>query len=47
MVFAERHGDVDFKSSRIYNVSRLNERYEIAYEATWVGMWRFAKYGTC
>ena len=28
--------DVNFKSSRIYNVSRLDERYEIAYEPTWL-----------
>ena len=28
--------EVDFESSRIYNVSRLDERYEIAYEPTWV-----------
>ena len=31
-----QHGGVDFESSRIYNVSRLDERYEIAYEPTWV-----------
>ena len=30
------HGGVDFEGSRIYNVSRLDERYEIAYEPTWV-----------
>ena len=30
------HGGVDFESSRVYNVSRLDERYEIAYEPTWV-----------
>ena len=30
------HGGVDFESCRIYNVSRLDERYEIAYEPTWV-----------
>ena len=29
------HGGVDFGSSRIYNVSRLDENYEIAYEPTW------------
>ena len=32
------HGGVDFEDSRIYNVSRLDERYEIAYEPTWVGV---------
>ena len=31
-----QHGDVDFEGSRIYNVSRLDENYEIAYEPTWV-----------
>ena len=31
-----QHGGVDFGGSRIYNVSRLDERYEIAYEPTWV-----------
>ena len=31
-----QHGGVDFGESRIYNVSRLDERYEIAYEPTWV-----------
>ena len=31
-----KHGGVDFESSRIYNVSRLDERYEIAYEPTWL-----------
>ena len=31
-----QHGGVDFGTSRIYNVSRLDERYEIAYEPTWV-----------
>ena len=31
-----QHGGVDFESSRIYNVSRLDERYEIAYEPTWL-----------
>ena len=31
-----RHGGVDFEGSRIYNVSRLDECYEIAYEPTWV-----------
>ena len=31
-----QHGGVDFESSRVYNVSRLDERYEIAYEPTWV-----------
>ena len=30
------HGGVDFEGSRIYNVSRLGERYEITYEPTWV-----------
>ena len=30
------HGGVDFEASRIYNVSRLDENYEIAYEPTWV-----------
>ena len=30
------HGGVDFEGSRIYNVSRLDERYEIAYDPTWV-----------
>ncbi len=30
------HGGVDFEDSRIYNVSRLDERYEITYEPTWV-----------
>jgi hypothetical protein len=30
------HGGVDFESTSIYNVSRLDERYEIAYEPTWV-----------
>ena len=30
------HGGVDFETSRIYNVSRLDENYEIAYEPTWV-----------
>ena len=28
--------DVDSGSSRIYNVSRLDEDYVIAYEPTWV-----------
>ena len=27
---------VDFESSRIYNVSRIDERYEIAYEPRWL-----------
>ena len=31
-----QHGGVDFLKSRVYNVSRLDERYEIAYEPTWV-----------
>jgi Icc-related predicted phosphoesterase len=31
-----QHGGVDFEGSRIYNVSRLDENYEIAYEPTWV-----------
>jgi Icc-related predicted phosphoesterase len=31
-----RHGGVDFEGSRIYNVSRLDENYEIAYPPTWV-----------
>jgi Icc-related predicted phosphoesterase len=31
-----QHGGVDFGTSRIYNVSRLDERYEIAYEPTWI-----------
>ena len=31
-----QHGGVDLEGSRIYNVSRLDERYEIAYEPTWV-----------
>ena len=30
------HGGVDFGFSRIYNVLRLDENYEIAYEPTWV-----------
>ena len=30
------HGGVDFESTRVYNVSRLDERYEIAYKPTWV-----------
>ena len=30
------HGGVAFGSSRIYNVSRLDENYEVAYEPTWV-----------
>ena len=30
------HDGVDFGTSRIYNVSRLDENYEIAYEPTWV-----------
>ena len=30
------HGGVDFEATRIYNVSRLDERYEVAYEPTWV-----------
>lgn len=30
------HGGIDLESSRIYNVSRLDEDYEIAYEPTWV-----------
>ena len=29
-----QHGGVNFASSRIFNVSRLDERYEIAYEPT-------------
>ena len=31
-----RHGGIDFESSRVCNVSRLDERYEIAYEPTLV-----------
>jgi Icc-related predicted phosphoesterase len=31
-----RHGGVDFEGSRIYNVSRVDENYEIAYPPTWV-----------
>ena len=31
-----QHGGVEFESSRVYNVSRLDENYEIAYEPTWV-----------
>ena len=31
-----QHGGEDFGTSRIYNVSRLDERYDIAYEPTWV-----------
>ena len=30
------HGGVDFEGSRVYNVSRLDENYEIAYEPTWI-----------
>ena len=30
------HGGVDFEGSRIYNVSRLDECYEISYDPTWV-----------
>jgi hypothetical protein len=30
------HGGVDFGSTWIYNVSRLDENYEIAYEPTWI-----------
>ena len=30
------HDVVDFESSRIFNVSRIDERYEIAFEPTWV-----------
>ena len=30
------HGGVDFESSRIFNVSRLDEDYELAFEPTWV-----------
>ena len=30
------HDGVDFEATRIYNVSRLDERYEVAYEPTWV-----------
>lgn len=33
---------MDFGASRIYNVSRLDERYEIAYEPTWVEVWNGA-----
>ena len=29
-----QHGGVDFEGSRVYNVSRLDERYEITYEPT-------------
>ena len=35
-IHSGQHGRVDFEGSRIYNVSRLDERYEIAYEPTWV-----------
>ena len=31
-----QHGGADFGTGRIYNVSRLDERYEVAYEPTWV-----------
>ena len=34
MATSDLHGN--FEGSRIYNVSRLDERYEIAYEPTWV-----------
>ena len=30
------HRGVDFESTRVYNLSRLDERYEIAYEPTWM-----------
>ena len=30
------HGGVDVESCRVYNVSRLDERYDIAFEPTWV-----------
>ena len=31
-----QHGGVDFEGCRLYNVSRLDEYYEIAYEPTWL-----------
>ena len=36
MAISDLHGGVDFGSTRIYNVSRLDENYEIAYEPAWV-----------
>ena len=36
VIHTGQHGGVDFESTRVYNVSRLDERYEIAYEPTWV-----------
>jgi hypothetical protein len=39
---ARREKGIDYenngyiRSSRVYNVSRLDENYEIAYEPTWV-----------
>ena len=35
-IHSGQHGGLDFESSRIHNVSLLDERYEIAYEPTWV-----------
>ena len=36
MATSDLHGGVDFGTARIYNVSRLDENYEIAYEPTWI-----------
>ena len=34
-IHSGQHDGLDFESSRIHNVSLLDERYEIAYEPTW------------
>ena len=35
-IHSGRHGAIDFAGSRVFNVSRLDERYEIAYPPTFV-----------
>ncbi|MBR5162337.1 MAG: hypothetical protein IKW80_11965, partial [Thermoguttaceae bacterium] len=35
-IHSGQHGGADFASSKIYNVARVDEKYEIAYEPTWI-----------
>ena len=35
-IHSGQHGGVDFGSSKIYNVARVDECYDVAYEPTWI-----------
>ena len=35
-IHSGQHGGIDLGSSKIYNVARVDEKYEIAYEPTWI-----------